>query len=414
MQRLHPAIVLTAVVLTACGQRDTPPAASQRIAIAPLASPTHPGAAEPFLSADKSGKLAMSWLERQPDSSTVLYVATRAGTTWSAPHAVVKRTDLFVNWADFPSVVRLASGRLLAHWLQRNGGGKYAYDVRLASSDDEGATWSVPATPHAEGAAAEHGFVTLLPGADSAADIFFLNGDVAPPAPAGGHEGHGPPMRLGFARWGASGTVVPAINLDTRICDCCQTAAARTTKGPIVLYRGRSENETRDIGVLRVVNGAWTEPARLHEDNWTIDACPVNGPAVAASGDTVAAVWFTAARDTARVQLKFSTDAGATFSAPVRIDGGAPVGRVDVELLANGDALVTWLERTGEKTADVRARIVRPDGTAEPAVTVSSGSNSRAAGFPRMTRVGRDVVLAWTQAGDSSAVRMATLRVADR
>ncbi len=386
-------------------------------------SPAGDRAAEPFLSTSPDGKLAMSWLERAADSVTVaLRLAVQDSTgTWSAPVDVVRARNLFVNWADFPSVVPLADGRLLAHWLQRNGEGRYAYDVRLAQSVDAGRTWTPSVTPHGEGIQAEHGFVTLLPRDDGSADIFFLNGSAAASlAPGMSHmsEGHGPPMRLAHARWGSDGQVTPTpTTLDERTCDCCQTAAAITGRGPVVLYRDRSETERRDISVRRLVGDVWTPSVPLHVDDWIIDACPVNGPAIAAVGDTVAAIWFTGARDTAKVQLVFSTDAGATFGPPVRIDGGVPAGRVDVELLDGGDAVVTWIERTAKDSSEVRARLVRRDGSAAPPLTVSKLPPGRATGFPRMTRLGDGVALAWTIPGTtagSSTIQLAELRVAPR
>ncbi|MFM8781834.1 MAG: hypothetical protein ACKOFO_10310, partial [Gemmatimonadota bacterium] len=87
--------------------------------------------------------------------------------------------------------------------------------------------------------------------------------------------------------------------------------------------------------------------------------------------------WFAEAQDTARVQVVFSTDAGATFGAPVRIDGGLPTGRVDVELLDGDRALVSWIERVGGEGAEVRARIVRRDGTMETPLVVSPSAGTR-------------------------------------
>jgi len=409
--------------LIACQSADPTDRLEQRLSMVAQPSPAGDRAAEPFLGGLPDGKLAMSWLERAADSVTVaLRLAVQDSTgTWSAPVDVVRARNLFVNWADFPSVVSLADGRLLAHWLQRNGEGRYAYDVRLAQSADAGRTWTPSVTPHGEGVQAEHGFVTLLPRDDGSADIFFLNGRAAaPPAPGISHmsEGHGPPMHLAHARWGRDGQVTPTpTTLDERTCDCCQTAAAITGRGPVVLYRDRSETETRDISVRRLVDGVWTPAVPLHVDDWIIDACPVNGPAIAAIGDTVAAIWFTGARDTAKVQLVFSTDAGATFGPPVRIDAGAPAGRVDVQLLDGGDAVVTWIERTAKDSSEVRARLVRRDGSAGPPLTVSNLPHGRATGFPRMTRRGDRVALAWTipcTTAGSSTIELAELRVAPR
>ncbi|MCC7053418.1 MAG: hypothetical protein IT355_09125 [Gemmatimonadaceae bacterium] len=402
-----------ATVAGACTPSREVATPTQRLAMTPLDAPGMVNGAEPFVSPAGGDSVLLSWLERGPDSVTVamrLAVLDAAGH-WSAPQDVIRASDLFVNWADFPSVVRLPGGRLLAHWLQRNGTGKYSYDVRLASSGDGGVTWSAPTIPHDPGVPAEHGFVTLLARADSSADVLFLNGSATPP---GTEEGKGPPMRLGHSRWPVDGAAAPDALLDLRTCDCCQTAAAQTARGPVVLYRDRSEGEERDISVIRFVDGAWTTPAPLHADGWIIKGCPVNGPAVSARGDTVVAVWYTGARDTARVQAVFSVDAGATFGAPVRIDQGAPEGRVDVELLDGGSALVTWIERVGPTRSEVRARLVDARGIAEPALTIDAPGSGRATGFPRMARRADGVALAWTVPGAIPKVRLAQLHVAPR
>jgi len=202
--------------------------------------------------------------------------------------------------------------------------------------------------------------------------------------------------------------------LDTRICDCCQTAAAVTSRGPVVVYRDRSPDEVRDIAIVRQVSGRWTEPAVVHVDNWQIAACPVNGPSVAASGDRVAVAWFTAARDTARVRVAFSTDGGATFGAPLRVDDGQPLGRVDVELDGEGRAVVLWLERTGYGggAAEIRLRGVTQGGWKTAATAITSSAAARSSGFPRMVRRGRELVVAWTHAVDTASVRLARVRLA--
>jgi hypothetical protein len=186
-----------------------------------------------------------------------------------------------------------------------------------------------------------------------------------------------------------------------------------TSDGPIVAYRDRSRDEIRDVYVTRRVSGKWTVGAPVHSDNWKIDACPVNGPSIAAAGRRVAVAWFTAANDSARVKLAFSDDAGATFGAPVRVDGGNPAGRVDVIMMEDGSALVTWIERTGGDTAAVRSRRVHNDGKVGPATTIASSSAKRASGFPQLAVSGSDVFFAWTVPGPTSAVRVARARLAD-
>jgi hypothetical protein len=217
-------------------------------------------------------------------------------------------------------------------------------------------------------------------------------------------------MSLRFTTVGINGEMSEDMLLDPRVCECCQTSAALTADGAIVAYRDRSEKEVRDISVIRFSKGKWTQPQNLHPDGWRIEGCPVNGPSVAASGRRVAVAWFTAANETARVKIAFSTDSGATFGQPIQVDEGSPMGRVDVLMLDDGSALVSWLERAAQG-ADIRLRRIQPDGSRDKAVIVAQSSAARASGFPQMARVGDEVIIAWTQAGPPPKVRVAAARL---
>ena len=50
-----------------------------------------------------------------------------------------------------------------------------------------------------------------------------------------------------------------------------------TADGPVVVYRDRSEQEIRDISIVRLHDGKWSQPSSVFEDNWKINGCPVNG-----------------------------------------------------------------------------------------------------------------------------------------
>ncbi len=387
---------------------DSAPALS---ALREIPSPAAPGSAEPNLAAGDDGRVYLSWVEPAPDSAHALRFAVLEGGRWSAPRTVASGRDWFVNWADFPSLAVLPGGRLAAHWLQRSGPGRYAYDVRIARSADGGATWSPGVVPHRDGVPAEHGFVSLWPAEGDSLGAVWLDGRKYAAAEAHGgaaEDGHGGgETMLVHTALAADGGVGAERPLDARICDCCQTGQATTSAGPLVVYRDRSPDEIRDVYVVRRVGGRWTEPRPVHADGWKIPACPVNGPQVAARGERVAVAWFTGARDTARVLVAFSRDAGATWGAPVRVDDGDPAGRVDVELLDGGAALVSWIERTGGEAAEVRARRVAAGGERGAAITVAATGGERASGFPRMVRSGGEVVFAWTAPGDPSVVRTA-------
>jgi len=185
--------------------------------------------------------------------------------------------------------------------------------------------------------------------------------------------------------------------LDARVCECCQTSAAMTAEGPIVVYRDRSEQEKeiRDISFVRLKGGKWSVPRPVFADGWQLNGCPVNGPAISASGRRAAVAWFTSANNASRAKLAFSNDAGESFGEPVVVDDGSTIGRVDVQLLSDGSAMVCWLEKT-PGGGEVRVRRVRHDGKRDPSITVAPSGTARSNGFPQMARAGNIMVFAWT------------------
>jgi hypothetical protein len=67
---------------------------------------------------------------------------------------------------------------------------------------------------------------------------------------------------------------------------------------------------------------------------------------------------------------------------------------VDIELAGDG-ALVSWIE-SGQGQAEVRARRVPRRGGPERSWRVAESSDARSSGFPRLLRVGDEVLFAWT------------------
>jgi hypothetical protein len=387
-------------VLAACADGTPLP----RLSSMGIDAPPGEDSGEPFLSVVRD-TVHLSWLERSGPGRRELRVATFTGEGWRPPIVIEASDRFFVNWADLPSVTSGPDGSLWAHWLERGADG--GYGVRVSSSGDGGASWSEPWTPHDDRSATEHGFVATVPMAGGLA-VVWLDGRAFAAGRADRAE-----TALYHRVMGADGPAGPEAPIDPRVCDCCQTDAATTSTGPVLVYRDRGPEEIRDIAVTRWIDGAWTEPRPVHADGWETGACPVNGPAVDARGTRVAVAWFTAADGVPRVKTAFSRDAGETFGEPIVVDDGDPSGRVDLVLLDDGAALVSWLERTGGELAEVRVRYVAPNGRTSASSSVSASSTERASGFPRMARASGDrVVVAWTDVGGPlPRVRVATVNV---
>ncbi len=357
-------------------------------------------AAMPWLAPTSDGGVVMSWTRLAPEGPRLEY-ARYADGHWSTPPERVAHQqadeEWFVNWADFPSIVELDDGRLAAHYLVSSGPDTFAYDVHVTTRTAKG-QWQPSIVPHRDGTQTEHGFVSLLPWNGQALKAIWLDGRHTHAE----QPGHGDPMTLRSAVLDGN-SLAHEHQVDGSVCDCCQTSAVRLPGGgALVAYRDRSSDEVRDIAVARFADGAWSAPRVVHEDGWVIHGCPVNGPALAAAGKRIALAWYTFANDEPRVNIAFSEHGGDEWSAPVRIDGGRPAGRVDVVMVDGEHALVSWIERDAGESR-IRVRTVSTSGEPGQPVTVNVGADlaERATGFPRMARTGNgDVLIAWTAAGD--------------
>lgn len=402
--------LMLAVISLSCNRTPKPETTSAahelELVVRTTDSPTDGDSREPDLYATHDGRVILSWVEKISEKGYALRFATFDQNGWGDPGTVAQGENWFINWADFPSVASLRNGTLAAHWLVKSGKSTYAYDVNVAQSKD-GKNWSKPIIPHRDNTQTEHGFVSLIPLSDGRLGAFWLDGrnmknmkesDEHAPAPES--------MTLRYAVIDGDGKLSDETGLDERVCECCQTSAALTSDGPIAVYRDRSPTEVRDIYIVRQVNGDWTKPQPVFADNWEINGCPVNGPAVAAVGARVAVAWFTGVANAPRVKIAFSQDAGATFSQPIQVDDGENVGRVDTLLLPDGSALVCWLAGNAEGGA-IKVRRVRADGRVGPPTVIAQTDISRSSGFPRMARLGDQVHFAWTEFGKPSRIRTA-------
>lgn len=397
--------VLGTVVLSGAGQAGGGSPFAGEVAPAPTPAPV--GSGQPALAVDRSGRVWLSWLEARDGGGHRFRVSARQGSTWSEPITIAEGDALLANWADVPAVFVTSAGALAASWLER-GPGRGAYGIRVRTSTDQGGNWTPAVTPHRDASATEHGFVSFFEAPGAGPGLVWLDGREM----AGGHDGTGNmALRATTLTGGHPGD---ELVVDPRVCECCQTSAARIDGGVIVAYRDRSDDEVRDIAVSRFLNGTWSPPRTVHADNWRINACPVNGPVVAASGRAVAVAWFTMGGSAEpQVKVAFSTDAGETFSPPAVANVDATLGRLGLAMLDDDRVLVSSVER-GADGPHVVAREVRRNGRMSDAIRVAPSSLDRSSGLPRVAVSGRDVVFAWTETRGADAptqVRVAIARL---
>jgi hypothetical protein len=363
-----------------------------------VATPAAEPAFSPSIASDGEG-LWLSWIELSNSGGRRLRVSRRRGDTWGEAHTVHSSRDLLANQADTPRLwPDRDNGVLRATWPERIDSSD-GLGVRLSASGDGGASWSEPEWMHDDLSATEHGFGAIMPASNRAV---WLDGRDAP------RRG---PTTLRTRRTEQAGNEEV---LDDRVCECCSLDTAFPHRGPVVIYRDRSDEEVRDISIVRETGQGWVGPSRVAEDGWRITGCPVQGPAVAslaerggpyALSDLLLAGWFSAADDKPTVKVAFSTDAGASFARPLTVDGSSPIGRVDVELLDSERGWVSWLDRDGGG-ARLKVAAVGVGGSLAPPETVDSAAGPRAGGVPRLALAQGRLYVVWAETGADGHSRL--------
>jgi len=377
-----------------------------------LNNPADVGSRFPNLYKDNAETLYMSWLTHIDEDMYALQYAVYENGRWTPERGIKVGTDFFVNWADFPSVVGLDGQPVAAHWLKDIEDVPNAYNIEVGFPGDHILRWEDPITPHLDGTDTEHGFVSLEPLDETRILAIWLDGRNTE---GRGHDEYDDPekaMTLRSAEVSGDGEITRKRVIDDMVCDCCQTDLVPFEDGYIAVYRGRSGDEVRDIRMSRYEpeTGEWSDPETVHDDQWEIQACPVNGPRVSAAGNYVAVAWYTEAGDEPRVLLARSTDGGETFHEPIVVADGATLGRTDVVMTDEGFAYVSWLQRDGD-TGYVMYREVLPNDDLEEAINVGITSSSRSSGFPRMEKVEDSLIFAWTQTEPHIRVRTAIVQL---
>lgn len=373
-----------------------------------VANPASFNSSLPRLFTDNTEKVFMSWVEQNNEEAVLLF-SSLENDTWTIPQEINRSSEWFVNWADFPSVIAQNGNAISAHWLKKIPGHTYSYNIEVASAKSN---WNDIVTPHTDNTATEHGFVSMIPHSDSTFLSIWLDGRNMEGV-HGGHDSHGDlstAMTLRSAVLSHNLELLEEAEIDASVCECCGTSAVRVEDGFLVAFRNRSSEEIRDIYTSKLTKKGWSKPLPVHDDNWKIAACPVNGPSLSALNSKVAVAWYTAARDTSKVLLSTSENSGSNFGLPLRIDKGSPLGRVDVQLLPNGQTFVSWLERNpdGRSEAYFIVKLLSDENQVMKEFKIAEISSSRSTGFPQITSANNQLVLAWTEISDNDTKQIRT------
>ena len=376
------AIILSLLILFSCTSKD--------VIIEEISFLYDNSNAQPSL-VSNNGSLSLTWISTDEEMNASLNFRQFKDEEWTTLQTLAIGSDWFVNWADFPTHA-VSGDQVLTSYLKKSASGTYTYDVYLNLQKLSGEKIKEDFILNTDGFKAEHGFVSIVANDNEGFFITWLDGrNTVEKEEDGGHK----PMTIRFAEITNAGDLINEIELDSSVCDCCQTSITNTDKGPLVVYRDRSDKEVRDIYVIRNIDNVWETPVPVHNDEWVIYGCPVNGPKVVSNSNNLAVSWFTVSDGKPTVNISFSEFYGSSFGNPIKINDYDAIGRVDVAFLNEEEVLVSYMEGDDDGTY-LRIKKVSVDGKVSEPITISKIDSGRNTGVPQLEILDNEIFIVWT------------------
>ena len=363
--------------------------------------------AQPSL-VSNNGTLSLTWISSDEDMNASLNFRQFKNDGWTNPVSLATGSDWFINWADFPTHA-ISGDQVLTSYLKKSASGTYNYDVFLSLHKLSGEKVKEDFILNTDGFKAEHGFVSIASNDSEGFLITWLDGrNTVEKDKEGDHR----PMTIRFAEITNTGEIMNETELDSSVCDCCQTSMTYTNKGPLVAYRDRTEEEVRDIYVTRNIHKVWENPIPVHNDGWVIYGCPVNGPKVVSNSNNIAVSWFTVSDGIPKVNLSFSESYGSSFGIPITINDLSAIGRVDTAFLNEKEVIVSYMEGDDDGTY-LRIKKVSIDGTVSKPITISKIESGRGSGVPQLEIHDDQIFIVWT-VFDNESNQLKTVKLSSK
>jgi hypothetical protein len=398
-------VLAAAMVATAgaCAQPDVEPEVAFGDAHA-VSRSTSVGTA-PMFTVSPSGRQAMAWVSA-PDGGTDgrVYIAVDGGTPVELRDTL---GSIEPHGEAPPKIAWSRDGALhVLYVVSRSVPGRRfpASALRMQHSADGGATWAGPVTVTDDSTFGSHNFHALHAGGDGAVYVSWLDGRLGTSA-----------VYLTRSTDGGRTFEPNRAVSQSEACPCCRTALASGADGSLyIAWRTVMPGNVRDIVVARSMDGGatWSEPRRVHADDWVFEACPHAGPALSVdSTGALHASWWTGKEGMAGVYYARSADGGETFSTPVPLGVAERSRPAHVQLAVDaGGRTVAAVWDDG--TLPVSRVVVRVsnDGGETFGAAVPLSAEDRAAGFPVLGLAGDSVVVAWSEQSVEAAEHAAMSR----
>lgn len=411
--------VLAAAILTAAAASSRPATAPAPYGHVELSVPGR-ASATPWIAAH-GDTVVVAWSAQTRDGSAEIFAAVSgdAGRRFAPPVRVSDGRGTARVSGEQPPRVALSTGgsdplTVDVLWTARDG----RTSVRLARSIDGGRMFGAPAGLQTAGALGDRGWAALAVDDQGAAHAVWLDHRGLD---AGGETEHRHHGQGGTAGEGHDGVAMAQKSglyysnggrerpLTHGVCYCCKTAVAAHGGRLFLAWRHVYPGSLRDIAFMTSATGAavFAEPVRVSQDQWQLDGCPDDGPAVAVeSGGLVHVVWPTLVADPQPHKAVFhaTTQDGRAFSRRERLSPpGRNASHPSAAASAGGDVSVLWDEIVdGTRRVFLARRRADAARFSEPVVL-----DGHSALYPVAAYSGDTLIAAWTEGGgDQSVIRV--------
>ncbi|MFA9218570.1 MAG: sialidase family protein, partial [Sphingomonadaceae bacterium] len=263
-----------------------------------VSAPVHAGPDAPLAAAHPVSHKMKAQLASSAafDRSGVLWAVSRESETGSG-HLVLQRShDEGKSWG---AKVQINSESVVASGDERpriNFGAHgeiyityshplaqpYTSEVRFIHSEDGGRRFSLPVTVHQDRHIITHGFASTLVDAEGRIYITWIDKRDQQAAKDGGIAYVGAAQYYAVSSDGGR-SFAGDFKIADHTCECCRSSIALNPEGHAVLmWRHVFRPNIRDHALVTLrPDGKLGEIERASFDNWAIDACPHQGPALA-------------------------------------------------------------------------------------------------------------------------------------
>jgi len=337
---------------------------------------------------DRDGQL---WIVEKQSTGADQYVAVQMspdmGRTWSAPRRVQQSPEpVSADGENRPKIAFGKKGEIYITYTSPLPK-PYTGNIRFVRSTDGGKSFSAPITVHANRDVITHRFDSMIVDGEGRVYVAWIDKRDEEAAQARKQAYAGAAIYYAVSDDGGA-TFQGDYKIADHSCECCRIALALDPKGrPVAMWRHVFKPNIRDHAMVRLTpDGKVAAPTRVTFDNWHIDACPHQGPALAyGPGGVRHQVWFSVHGEEGGVFY-----ASSASGKPVRL-GSAQAEHADVAVHGR-DVVLAWRQFDGKSTA-IQARLSDDGGRSwrDAELARTAGASDQ----PRLLGTASGIVLVW-------------------